>query len=470
MKNLKVSTKYLQVSKEFTTGESFVFVQEDGERSIIMATGATSILNDKIAKQYFENPIMNDCQMLTTEISQVPLSGVLAVLKTAKAAGVLTVLDLDVSPSVAINEARLGSIDELKECVKTADILKPAKHAAREMLPYLDPKARVGNMVELAEMMREKCGSKLIAITCGKDSSILATENHLVEVPTVPVSSVLDATGAGDAFLGGLVSGLYYNGLPTDEDSLRKLGNIANVVGGACCEVLGGLPTEESCLKLEKGLEGLLEIKISKTDERSVESSVKSSPGFQESLKLDADCVSAISSSLETIAVDEFINILENCSGRVLVSGIGKSGIVARRMSASLASTGIPSHFIHAAEWTHGDLGNALPEDVAVFLSHSGHTKECLEVARHLKKRNVPVLTIVGKNDCLLQEFSDVSLSYDSGCDIKETLSVVPSRSIILQEMLINGVVSELIKRREFDLKDFAKSHPGGSLGRQLSE
>ncbi|CAB4027692.1 aRABinose 5-phosphate isomerase, partial [Paramuricea clavata] len=357
MKNMNVSTEFVQVSKKFTTGESFVFVQEDGERSIVMATGATSLMNEKIARHYFEKTIMNDCQMLTTEISQVPLSGVLAVLQTAKAAGITTVLDLDVSPSVAINEAQLGTIDELIECVRTADILKPAKHAAKEMLPYLASEIMVDNMVELTKVMREACGSKLIAITCGEDSSILATENHLVEVPAVRVSRVVDATGAGDAFLGGLVSGLYYNGLPSDETNLRKLGQLGNIVGGACCEVLGALPTEESRIKLDKELEELLGAKIAISRTENNDDTAERLQGFKESVKLDVECATTISGSLETAAVESFIDILENCSGRVLVSGIGKSGILAQRMSASLASTGTPSHFIHGAEWTHGDLG-----------------------------------------------------------------------------------------------------------------
>ncbi|CAB3984339.1 Hypothetical predicted protein [Paramuricea clavata] len=72
--------------------------------------------------------------------------------------------------------------------------------------------------------------------------------------------------------------------------------------------------------------------------------------------------------------------------------------------------------------------------------------------------------------DCFLRDCSDALLSYDTGDDIKETLSVVPSRSVVLQEILINGVVSELIRRRKFNLINFAKSHPGGSLGEQLSE
>ena len=91
------------------------------------------------------------------------------------------------------------------------------------------------------------------------------------------------------------------------------------------------------------------------------------------------------------------------------ISFTGKSGIVAERLSASLASTGTPSHFVHAAEWTHGDLGRVRSGDVVVFLSHSGNTKECVNAAELLQQRGIPVLAIVGKlgmsNQCVYLAF-----------------------------------------------------------------
>ncbi|XP_046855814.1 uncharacterized protein LOC124448907 isoform X2 [Xenia sp. Carnegie-2017] len=457
--------------KSVLTGESLIFVQEDGERSIIMATGATSLLNEKTVASYFGEVIEHNCRIFTTEISQVPLTGVLSLLKMAKNAGATTILDLDVSPSVAVNEAKLGTIDELIQCVKTADILKPAKHAAREMMSVLRPGSEMNDMFELTKSMRTECGSSLIAITCGKDSSILATEDHVVEVPTASVTNMVDATGAGDAFLGGLIAGLYHYGQPNDENTLRRLGQLGNLVGATCCQVLGALPTEESRNKLREQSEKLLGHKISSLPDENINTYEEQIlQGFKESLDLDIKYSSKIVESLDKNTVERFVSFLEDCSGRVLVSGIGKSGIVAHRMASSLASTGTPSHFIHASEWIHGDLGNVNGEDVSVLLSHSGNTKECVEVAEYLKMGNIPVLAIVGKHDCLLRNSCDVLLCYDDGFDIEETLSVVPSRSVVIQEILINGIVSELIKRRKFGLEDFAKSHPGGSLGKKLNQ
>ena len=231
----------------YTTAESYVILDLHGERSIIMASGATSLINNEIVKAHFSEAI-SECRILSTEISQVPMSGVIECLRAAKeGTPILTVLDVDVQPSVAVEEALLGTLDELTECVMMADVLKPAKHAAQELLAHLDPSLREDayNMTseDLALRLREVTGSKLVALTSGSEGCVMATETELLTVPPFHLDAVTDATGAGDAFLGGLLAGLYHeNGVPETTDGLQKLGELANATGAACCQVLGALP------------------------------------------------------------------------------------------------------------------------------------------------------------------------------------------------------------------------------------
>ena len=169
---------------------------------------------------------------------------------------------------------------------------------------------------------------------------------------------------------------------------------------------------------------------------------------------------------------DLLVSSLHCCSvsgGRILVSGVGKSGIVARRMAASLASTGTPSHFVHAGEWIHGDLGAARAGDAALFFSHSGSTRECVVACEFLKKRSsVAILSIVGSSASPLASLSDASVSYEypvHDSAMREPLGCVPTTSLILQEAVCNAVACALIEAHAFSEYDFSVNHPGGAIG-----
>jgi len=165
-----------------------------------------------------------------------------------------------------------------------------------------------------------------------------------------------------------------------------------------------------------------------------------------------------------------FVDIINQCHGTLLTSGIGKSGIIAERMSTSLSSTGVPAHYVHGAEWTHGDLGKGRRDDVCVFFSHSGNTRECVFAATHLKQKGVHILSIIGHEDSQLAKCSDAYLCYAIDHELEEPIGGVPTTSVVLQEMLVNAVVCELIRRRRFTKIEFARNHPGGCLGKKLCE
>lgn len=195
-----------------------------------------------------------------------------------------------------------------------------------------------------------------------------------------------------------------------------------------------------------------------------------SMPEFFLSLQKDVKAASALVDTLKAETVNKFIDIIQKCNGTLLTSGIGKSGIVASRMAASLSSTGTPAHYVHGAEWTHGDLGKGRRGDVCVFFSHSGNTRECVFAASHLRQRGVEILSIIGHDDSQLAKCSDAFICYKLDHDLEEPIGGVPTTSVVLQEMCINAVVCEMIKRRRFTKIEFARNHPGGSLGTKLCE
>ena len=188
---------------------------------------------------------------------------------------------------------------------------------------------------------------------------------------------------------------------------------------------------------------------------------------FATSLSHDGRALQRLQTYYETqpeanIAISNFVHELLNAR-RVLVTGIGKSGYVARRMAASLASVGVPAHFVHGTEWVHGDLGVACPGDLVVGFSHSGNTEELAVLPVFLKPRGVPLAAIIGSNDSALGRTADHVIVAPADSEI---LDKVPSRSIVVQEAVVNGIIAEVVEHRSFTINDFIVNHPGGSIGK----
>src|SRR5580658_1317560 len=155
------------------------------------------------------------------------------------------------------------------------------------------------------------------------------------------------------------------------------------------------------------------------------------------------------------------------CEGRVVVAGMGKSGHVARKIAATLASTGTPAFFLHPAEAHHGDLGMLTRSDVMLALSNSGETPELVLLLPHLKRMGVPLITMSGKQDSTLARASavmlDVSVS-EEACP----LNLAPTASTAASLAMGDALAVALLEARGFTAQDFALSHPGGTLGRKL--
>jgi arabinose-5-phosphate isomerase len=155
------------------------------------------------------------------------------------------------------------------------------------------------------------------------------------------------------------------------------------------------------------------------------------------------------------------------CKGRVVVTGMGKSGHVARKIAATLASTGTPAFFLHPAEAGHGDLGMITRTDVVLALSNSGETPELIVLLPHLKRLGVPLMLMAGKTDSTLGRAAAVTLDVsvpEEACP----LNLAPTASTTATLAMGDALAVTLLEARGFTKQDFARSHPGGSLGRQL--
>ncbi|EFQ23330.1 KpsF/GutQ family protein [Aminomonas paucivorans DSM 12260] len=155
------------------------------------------------------------------------------------------------------------------------------------------------------------------------------------------------------------------------------------------------------------------------------------------------------------------------CSGRVVVSGLGKSGLIGRKIAATLSSLGTPAFFLHAAEGSHGDLGMVCREDVGLFLSNSGETREVLELVPFFRRLGAPLIAITGKEDSSLARVADIVLD---SCVEREAdpLGLAPTSSTTLQLALGDALAGMVTRLQGLVPEDFALFHPGGALGRRL--
>lgn len=163
------------------------------------------------------------------------------------------------------------------------------------------------------------------------------------------------------------------------------------------------------------------------------------------------------------------IELLAACDGRVIVSGIGKSGHVGAKIAATLASTGTPSFFIHSTEALHGDSGMATPDDVVILLSHSGTTAEVIQFGRMLEARGVRLMSITSNPASPLSRLSTVHIS-TSVRNEADPLALAPTSSTTCTLALGDALASGLMALNGFTPSDFARFHPGGALGAALSE
>ncbi len=186
----------------------------------------------------------------------------------------------------------------------------------------------------------------------------------------------------------------------------------------------------------------------------------------QEILRAEGEAILTAADQLGA-AFARAVRLVADCTGSVVVTGIGKAGLVARKISATLASTGSPSHFLHPAEAMHGDLGALRRDDVVLALSQSGETEEITRLLPHLTARDIPIIALTGRADSTLGRAATVVLTTGKVREACEH-GLAPSTSTALMLALGDAVSLVTSSLRQFTPEDFAARHPGGSLGRQL--
>ncbi|WP_261512209.1 arabinose 5-phosphate isomerase KdsD [Burkholderia multivorans] len=183
-------------------------------------------------------------------------------------------------------------------------------------------------------------------------------------------------------------------------------------------------------------------------------------------LDIEADAVRALRDQLDG-SFAHAVALLLGCRGRVVVSGIGKSGHIARKIAATLASTGTPAFFVHPAEASHGDLGMVTPDDVFIGISYSGESEELVAILPLVKRIGAKLIAITGRAESSLGTLADVNLN---AAVSKEAcpLNLAPTASTTAALALGDALAVAVLDARGFGSEDFARSHPGGALGRRL--
>ncbi len=185
-----------------------------------------------------------------------------------------------------------------------------------------------------------------------------------------------------------------------------------------------------------------------------------------EVIQIEKEALESLLNNLDA-TFNQAIDLLRRCKGRVVVTGVGKSGLIGKKISATLSSTGTPSFFLHPVEALHGDLGMVTAEDILLALSYSGNTLEVCELVKILKSRGVPIVSMTGNPKSVLAGLSDVVLKTSvprEACPF----GLAPTASTTAMLALGDALAIVLFELRGLQAEDFRRNHPGGSLGERL--
>jgi arabinose-5-phosphate isomerase len=183
-------------------------------------------------------------------------------------------------------------------------------------------------------------------------------------------------------------------------------------------------------------------------------------------LRIEAHAVQALIERLDE-QFGKAVDLLFHCKGKVVVSGMGKSGLVGQKVAATMASTGTPAFFLHPADGIHGDLGMVGRADVLIAISNSGETQEILQLLPYVERVGIPVVAMTGRMNSTLAKHSDVALDV-SVAEEACPMGLAPTASTTAALAMGDALAVVLLQKRGFKQEDFAQFHPGGTLGRRL--
>jgi len=183
-------------------------------------------------------------------------------------------------------------------------------------------------------------------------------------------------------------------------------------------------------------------------------------------IQCEADAVTALAARIDG-NLTQACQLMLSCKGRIIVTGMGKSGHIGNKIAATLASTGSPAFFVHPGEASHGDLGMITCDDTVIAISNSGNTTEIVTLLPLIKRLDIPLISMTGDPDSLLAEAANVNLDVsveEEACP----LNLAPTTSTTVTLVMGDALAIALLEARGFTAEDFAFSHPGGALGRKL--
>jgi arabinose-5-phosphate isomerase len=424
-----------------------IFVDDAGGRAIYMAPGATSETTAEQIRERHADFIRRSARV-TTEVSQLPLATVREVLRVAREAGVPTLLDVDVPPSDAV--PGLGDEATFCEVLEAADILKPGQAAARALLGGGE------DALALARGLRERFRSRAVVVTDGAAGCAIAAEGVAMRVPGVAARQVADTTGAGDAFLGGLLTALHL-GL-----DWAAAGRLANACGAACVEKLGAFPDDAAAARAR-----VLEL----WDGPPLRLPTPAPPrvGREALASLDV-CLAELAGLRRRQAPEAFERVVElvreaeGRGGRVHVTGIGKPQHVAQYAASLLSSIGTPATFLHGTEVVHGSAGQVVAADVVIAVSNSGETRELREAVEAVRRLGARIVAVTGNPGSWLAKNADAVL--DAGVAREGGgLGFAPRASVAAQMLVLAALSAALEEARGLTPDEYHARHPSGALG-----
>jgi sugar/nucleoside kinase (ribokinase family)/D-arabinose 5-phosphate isomerase GutQ len=431
-----------------------VFVDPAGNRAIYMMRGATAELKGSEIRAR-HGAFIKNARMVSTEISQLPLKTVIAILKFARENSIPTVLDLDVPPSDAI--ATLGTRAELDQALKLATYLKPAKGAARELAEGSDP-------LKMAEQIRARFGNQAVIMTAGASGCAISTADTSVRLPAFKVK-VVDTTGAGDAFLGGVLAGILWK-LKWPE--IARLANASAAIG------IGRLGAFPSSFELRGQILKLYGRPLPVAQRPKLKTTAPQSNGaFDPEIEVQRffdtaiEELSSLRREVNLNSIDKAVEMIRSAvtkGGRVHLTGVGKPEHVARYGASLLCSVGTPATFLHATETLHGSLGQVHPRDVVIAISNSGNTSELCQAAMAIRDHGAQLVAVTGDEQSELAQLADLVLH----APIKREggiLGLAPRISVLAQVFVLAGLSVALEAARGLTIEEYSRWHRAGALG-----
>src|SRR5271163_2267980 len=439
-----------------------VFVDPAGNRAIYMMRGATAELKaSEIRARH--GAFIKNARMITTEISQLPLKTVIAILKFARENSIPTVLDLDVPPSDAVST--LGTRAELDLALKLATYLKPAKGAARELAEGNDP-------LKMAEQIRARYGNEAVIMTAGASGCAISSADASVRVPAFKVK-VVDTTGAGDAFLGGVLAGLLW------KLKWPEIGRLANASAAIGIGRLGAFP---SSFELRGQILKLYGRPLPVAHRPKMKAAAPPANGaFDPEIEIQRffdtaiEELSSLRREVKLGSIDKAVEMIRAAvtkSGRVHVTGVGKPEHVARYGASLLCSVGTPATFLHATETLHGSLGQVHPRDVVIAISNSGNTSELCQAAMAIRDHGAQLIAVTGDEQSELAQIADlvihVPVPNEGG-----GLGLAPRISVLGEVFVLAGLSVALEVAHGLTVEEYSRWHRAGAIGeaaRRLAE